>query len=123
MIDALRDYPEDKELLGRKSAKARKEVAAKQAANTTATSKMKKDIIIPLEKDPAMVTALLKLVPKTSKVSKLLTEGTLEREYKDEDTEDILVVEKEETSIVYCEIRIVLFTKLPLKCSKKLFTI
>ena len=99
LIDALRDYPEDKELLGRKSAKARKEVAAKQAANTTATSKMKKDIIIPLEKDPAMVTALLKLVPKTSKVSKLLTEGTLEREYKDEDTEDILVVEKEETRI------------------------
>ena len=99
LIDALRDYPEDKELLGRKSAKARKEVAAKQAANTTATSKMKKDIIIPLEKDPAMVTALLKLVPKTSKVSKLLTEGTLEREYKDEDTEDILVVEKEETII------------------------
>ena len=98
LVDALRDYPEDKALLARKSQKARKEVAAKQASNTTATSKMTKDVIFPLNKDPAMVTALLKLIPKSSKVSKLLTYGTLQPENANfgEENEDILVVEKEE---------------------------
>ena len=73
-------------------------MAAKQASNTTATSKMTKDVIFPLNKDPAMVTALLKLIPKSSKVSKLLTYGTLQPENAnfEEENEDILVVEKEE---------------------------
>ena len=68
LVDALRDYPEDRALLNKKSQKARKEVAAKQAATTTVVSKMSKNIIIRLNKEPAIVTALLKLMPKSSKV-------------------------------------------------------
>ena len=94
LVDALRDYPEDRALLAKKSQKARKEVAAKQAANTTAVSKMSKNIIIRLNKEPAMVTALLKLIPKSSKVSKLLTQGSLEKD-EHEDNDELLVVEKE----------------------------
>ena len=71
LVDALRDYPEDRALLNKKSQKARKEVAAKQAATTTVVSKMSKNIIIRLNKEPAIVTALLKLMPKSSKVRDL----------------------------------------------------
>ena len=90
LVHALRDYPEDRALLGRKAKKAAKEVAAKQASNAPAVSKMSKDVIVPLHKEPRMVTALLQLVPKTSNISKWLTDQPPTPQ------EDILIVEKEE---------------------------
>lgn len=91
LVDALRDYPEDRALLARKAQKAAKEVAAKQAANAPVMSKMTKDVIVPLDRHPVMVTALLKLLPKESNVSKWLNYGD-----KIHESEDVLVVEKTE---------------------------
>ena len=93
---ALGDYPEDRALLARKAQKAAKEVAAKHVANVTAVSTMKKDIIVPLSKDPVMVTALLKLVPKNSNIAKWLNYGSMKKAEDQEDQEDTLVVEKTE---------------------------
>ena len=59
LVDALRDYPEDRALLARKAQKAAKEVAAKQAANAPVVSKMSKDVIVKVNKDPVLVTAVL----------------------------------------------------------------
>lgn len=93
LVDALRDYPEDRALLARKAQKAAKEVAAKQAANAPVTSKMTKDVIVPVDRHPVIVTALLKLLPVESNVSKWLTFGS-----KIQDPEDILILEKTEKS-------------------------
>ena len=93
MVDALRDYPEDRALLARKAQKAAKEVAAKQAANAPVVSKMSKDVIVKVNKDPVLVTTVLKLVPEKSNIFNWLTMGTSVEETQ---SEDILVVEKEE---------------------------
>ena len=96
LVDALRDYPEDKALLARKAQKAAKEVAAKQMSNVTAVSKLSKDIIFKVNKEPGIVTALLKLVHKHSAISRMLTQGTVQPDPYDETKEDVLIVEKEE---------------------------
>ena len=93
LVDALRDYPEDRALLARKAQKAAKEVAAKQAANAPVVSKMSKDVIVKVNKDPVLVTTVLKLVPEKSNIFNWLTMGTSVEETQ---SEDILVVEKEE---------------------------
>ena len=96
LVDALRDYPEDRALLARKAQKAAKEVAAKQAANAPVVSKMSKDVIVKVNKDPVLVTAVLKLVPEESNISKWLTMGTSVEEVH---SEDLLIVEKEEETM------------------------
>ena len=63
-------------LLARKAKKAAKEVAAKQAANAPVVSKMSKDVIVKVNKDPILVTTVLKLIPEESNISKWLTMGT-----------------------------------------------
>ena len=78
---------------GQKLLKAAKEVAAKQAANAPVVSKMSKDVIVKVNKDPVLVTTVLKLVPEKSNIFNWLTMGTSVEETQ---SEDILVVEKEE---------------------------
>ena len=82
-------------LLARKAKKAAKEVAAKQAANAPVVSKMSKDVIVKVNKDPVLVTTVLKLIPEKSNISKWLTMGTSVEE--PQLSEDMLVVEKEES--------------------------
>ena len=100
LVDALRDYPEDKALLAKKARKAAKEVAAKQAANATVKSKMTRDIIFPLKKEPGLISLLLRMVPKETKMSNILTLGSIpppEQSVNEKlDTDEILVVEKTE---------------------------
>lgn len=98
LTDSLKDYPEDKALLARKAQKAAKEVAAKQAATTTVTSKINQNVLIPVTTQPEIMSVLLKLVPKHSKISRMLLQGTTENDTFDdaETNEDILVVETTE---------------------------
>ena len=56
---------------------------------------MSKDVIVKVNKDPVLVTTVLKLVPEKSNIFNWLTMGTSVEETQ---SEDILVVEKEETT-------------------------
>ena len=99
LVDALRDYPEDKALLAKKAQKAAKEVVAKQAANATVKTKMTRDVIIPSPgKDPMLFSLLLKMMPKEPKKAKLYPQISLDtlakKEDIDQENDDILIVEK-----------------------------
>ena len=99
LVDALRDYPEDKALLAKKAQKAAKEVVAKQAANATVKSKMTRDVIFPLPgKDPLLFSLLLKMMPKEPMMAKLHPQISLDTLAKKADIEaendEILIVEK-----------------------------
>ena len=61
--EALIEFPEDRELLGRKAKKAAKEVAAKQNAGKPAASVGREDIIVPNWKDPKMLRTTMKVEP------------------------------------------------------------
>ena len=75
--EALNDYPEDRQLLARKAAKAALEVAAKQKAETDKAKKRNKkvgsaddegDVIIPMkEEEPAMYKTVTQLLKKDYK--------------------------------------------------------
>ena len=98
LVDALRDYPEDKALLARKARKAAKEVAAKHAANTTVKSKMTRDVIFPLQRDPKLISVLFKMMPQKPKSvldkPKISLDTLAKKEDLEEEPEDILVIEK-----------------------------
>ena len=84
--------------MARKAKKAAKEVAAKRAANAPVVSKMSsKDVIVKVNKDPVLVTTVLKLIPEKSNISKWLTMGTSVEEPLHSEAEDLLVVEKVES--------------------------
>ena len=82
--------------MARKAKKAAKEVAAKQAANAPVVSKPQ-DVIVKVNKDPVLVTTVLKLIPEKSNISKWLTMGTSVEEPPNSEAEDLLVVEKVES--------------------------
>ena len=55
------------------------------------------NIIIPVNQQPAILTTLLKMVKKNSRLSRMLAQGTVQQDTYEETTadEDILVVEQE----------------------------
>ena len=56
-------FPEDRELLGRKAKKAAKEVAAKQNADKPTIVAAKEDIVFPNWKDPKILRTTMKVLP------------------------------------------------------------
>ena len=66
-------FPEDRELLGRKAKKAAKEVAAKQNADKPKVAAGKEDIVIPNWRDPKILRTTMKLLP--AKVRNRLDNG------------------------------------------------
>ena len=56
-------FPEDRELLGRKAKKAAKEVAAKQNADKPRIVAAKEDIVFPNWKDPKILRTTMKVLP------------------------------------------------------------
>ena len=53
--------------------------------------------IVKVNKDPVLVTTVLKLIPEKSNISKWLTMGTSVEEPPNSEAEDLLVVEKVES--------------------------
>lgn len=86
--DALRNYPEDKDLLARKGRKAAKEVAAKDAKAKGESQRT--DTIFPSK----MASLVLKMMPKKPKIQPQISLDTKPKNDDLEENDEILIVEE-----------------------------
>ena len=94
-------FPEDRELLGRKAKKAAKEVAAKQNADKPAAVVGKEDVVFPNWRDPKILRTTISVLP--AKLRNRLN-NTMKYDVKEgaekaaaamENADEIIVVESE----------------------------
>ena len=97
-------FPEDRELLGRKAKKAAKEVAAKQNADKPTIVAAKEDIVFPNWKDPKILRTTMKVLPaklrnrldnSAAAMKYSVKEGAEKAAKEMKNADEILVVESE----------------------------
>ena len=95
-------FPEDRELLGRKAKKAAKEVAAKQNADKPKVNVAKEDIVIPNWKDPKILRTTMMVLPAklrnrldNTAMRYSVQEGAEKADKAMKNADEILVVESE----------------------------
>ena len=96
-------FPEDRELLGRKAKKAAKEVAAKQNADKPAAVVGKEDVVFPNWRDPKILRTTISVLPaklrnrlnNTTAMKYDVKEGAEKANAAMENADEIIVVESE----------------------------